>query len=62
MAGGGLFSLTLLSTKAVAAIRAEEWIHSEESAQKIPPANPLNPMGILKALRADHVHLTLGSG
>ncbi len=43
--------------KQVAALRTQEWIHSEESEQKIPPANPLNPIGILKALRADrHSH------
>ena len=38
--------------KQVGALRTQEWIHSEESAQKIPPANLLNPIGILKALRA----------
>jgi len=43
--------------KQVAALRTQEWIYSEESAQKIPPANLLNPIGILKALRADrHSH------
>ncbi len=43
--------------KEVTTPRAREWIHSEESAQKIPPANLLNPIGILKALRADrHSH------
>ncbi len=57
MAGGGLFSPTLKSMKEVTALRAQEWIHSEESAQNIPPANLLNPIGILKALRADrHSH------
>jgi len=41
----------------VGALRTQEWIHSEDSAQKIPPANLLNPIGILKALRADrHSH------
>ncbi len=43
--------------KEVSTLRTQEWIHSEESAQKIPPANLLNPIGILKALRADrHSH------
>jgi len=43
--------------KEVTTPRAQEWIPSEESAQKIPPANLLNPIGILKALRADrHSH------
>ena len=43
--------------KQVGALRTQEWIHSEESAQKIPPANLLNPIGILKALRANrHSH------
>ncbi len=57
MADGGLFSRTLKPMKEVTTLRAQEWIHSEESAQKIPPANLLNPIGILKALRADrHSH------
>ncbi len=57
MAGGGFFSPTLKSMKEVTTLRAQEWIHSEESAKKIPPANLLNPIGILKALRADrHSH------